>query len=406
MTAFHSPPRFAPIPARRCTRPLARWAAALLTVSAIGCGGGSQPDESASVIEAPPVMVVAVSARDVVDRIEATGQLLAQARAAISAQVGGQITAISFEEGDAVEAGQEVLEIDPERHDLERRNAVARVEEARAAHAEAKRELARLEKLRTHASASESQYDVAVTQLALARSRLAGAEAQLGLAERALRDSTVTVPFTGHVARRHVSAGEFVTAGQQLLELVDVDPLEVEFHLAEIDSSRVALAQQVDVRVSPLPGRVFRGEVSVVSPTIDPTTRTLRVRALVDNRSGALRPGLFARVDLGVAHRESVATVPEDAVLQRADGTVVFRMVGDDRVERVAVRTGVHRDGWIEIADGLAVGDVVVVRGQSGLVEGARVSVRNPDGTPAGAGLLGDAAPGAASLHVSGGAGA
>lgn len=372
----------------------------------IACGQGEAPSADGPAITAPPVMVVEVTAHDIVDRIEATGQLIAKARAGISAQVGGQITVISFEEGDAVVEGQAVLEIDPERRDLERQNAVAGVQEASASLAEAEREMKRVEKLRTHASASESQYDVAATQLKLSKSRLAGARARLGLAERALRDSSIVVPFSGLIARRYVSEGEFVSAGQKLLDLVDIDPLEVEFHLAEVDSARVALGHEVEVRVAPMPGRVFRGRVSVISPTIDAMTRTLRVRARVDNADGLLRPGLFARVDLGVALRKDVAMVPEDAVLQRADGTVVFRMVGADRVERISVRTGVHREGMLEIVDGLEVGDTVVARGQTGLVEGSKVSVRNQDGSSAGAASLGVASPGADPEFLSaGGAG-
>ena len=162
-----------------------------------------------------------------------------------------------------------------------------------------------------------------------------------------------------------------------------LDPVEVEFHLAEVDSSRVEVGDLVEVRVAPFPDEVFEATVSVIAPTIDVSTRTLRVKALIPNPEGRLRPGLFARADLGVAVRKGVPMVPNEAVLQRADGAVVFVLQGTDHVRRVNVVTGVHRNHRIEIRKGLEPGLSVVVRGQSDLIDGGVVSVRNNDGTPA-----------------------
>jgi membrane fusion protein (multidrug efflux system) len=191
----------------------------------------------------------------------------------------------------------------------------------------------------------------------------------------------VRAPFSGFVARRQVSRGEYVQVGQPLFELVALDPVEAQFHVAERDSARVAQGQEVELTVEPHPGETFRGRVTLIAPTIDPKTRTLRVEADVANPDGRLRPGLFARVDLGVALRKGVLMVPEEAVLQRADGEVVFRAGRGNRVQRVVVTTGFHRDGMVEVAQGLVAGDVIVTRGQAGLVDGALISPRNPDGT-------------------------
>jgi membrane fusion protein (multidrug efflux system) len=202
------------------------------------------------------------------------------------------------------------------------------------------------------------------------------------MAARAVRDARVTAPFAGLIARRFVSRGEFVAPGAALFELVSLDPIEVEFHLPEVDSSRVRIDQAVEVRVAPHPDEVFRAAVTLVSPTIDPRTRTLRVKAELENSEGRLRPGLFARVDLGIATRRGVAMVPEEAVLRRADGAVVFRLVAGDRVERLVIETGTYRDGTVEVVRGLQIGDRIVSKGHSALVEGERVSPRKPDGSP------------------------
>ncbi len=360
-------------------RPLAAMlAAALAAVVISGCG----EEVAAPEVTPPPVMVARAEARDVVERIEATGQLLAKAEAQVAAQVGGEITVVAIDEGSPALAGQAILEIDPERRQLEADQATARLVQAQAELEEADREAARIVKLHARGAASQSKLDEARTAQRLARSRTVAAEAELGLARRAVRDSNVVAPFDGLIARRYVNAGEFVSAGQKLFDLVALDPIEVELHLPEADSARVAVGQVVEVRVAPYPEERFEAVVSVVSPTIDPATRTLRVKALIPNTEGRLRPGLFARADLGVASRDGVVMIPEEAVLQRADGQVVFRLVGEQRVERLNIETGIHHEGWVEVRGGLSHEDWVVVRGQTQLIDGSAVSVRDAEGRP------------------------
>jgi membrane fusion protein (multidrug efflux system) len=278
-------------------------------------------------------------------------------------------------EGSRVEAGTVVLESDPERRKREVTSAGAQLAEARAALVEMQRDAERIRTLHGRNVASDSRLDQAETQLALARSRQEAAEAALGVAQRALRDASVSAPFAGFVAQRRVSRGEFVNAGQPLFELVALDPIEVELHLPEVDAGRVRLGQPLELSVAPHPGEVFRATLTYVSPTIDPRSRTLRVKAALANPEGRLRPGLFARADLGVAQREGVAMIPEEAILQRADGAVAFRLLGD-RVERVRVETGVHREGFVEVLKGLGPTDRVVVRGHAELSDGMAVAVQ------------------------------
>jgi membrane fusion protein (multidrug efflux system) len=348
-------------------------------LAVLACRG----DSEAPTVTAAPVVVTPVALVDLEDRIESTGQLLAKEQAKIAAEVPGRITHIRRNEGQRVSAGEVVLEIDPERRQLEVADARARLAEAEASRREREREANRFRELRKKQIASQAQLDDAETQLALARSRILVARAHMGVAERALRDASVVAPFEGLVAMRFVSVGEFVQAGAPLFELVSLDPLEVEFHVAEKDSSRVALGHVVAVGVSPWPNETFTAKVTLVSPTIDPRTRTLRLKGELPNPDQRLRPGLFARVDLGVNHRSDVSMIPEEAVLYRADGSVVFRLVEGNRVERRVIETGIHFDGTIEVVRGVEAGDVVVRRGHAELVDGAVVTARNPDGSSA-----------------------
>lgn len=340
------------------------------------------------------VVLVPVTVRDVEVRIASTGQLLAKQRADVAAQVGGEITRILVDEGAAVAENTVVIEIDPDRRKIDLDRARARAAEAGSAVAEAERQHRRVQELAAKDIASRAQQDQALTNLEAARSRLQAARADLGAARRATADSRVTTRFAGVIGRRFVSRGEFVQPGQKLFELVSLDPVEVEFSLPEADASRLSLGLPLEVSVAPYPDEVFSATVSMISPTVDERTRTLRVKALLPNPDRRLRPGLFVRVDLGIARRENVVLVPEEAVLQRADGAIAFRAVdGASRVERRVLEIGRIKSGETEVISGLSEGDVVVVRGHSTLIDGAAIVSRNPDGTPAVAASRPETAP-------------
>jgi membrane fusion protein (multidrug efflux system) len=357
----------------------ARLVVAVALLAAAGCGPGKEKAEPA----AAGVTLAPVVVRDLEERIEATGELRAKDSARIAAEVAGRITETPYEEGSRVPAGTGGMRLDPERPARERDAARAGLVEAEANLLEQQRSVQRMRELHAGKVASQERLDQSETATTLGRAKMEVARAQLSMAERAHADANVSAPFAGLVGRRLVSRGEFVQPGQALFELVALDPIEVEFRLAEKDVARVKAGIPVDVRVAPYPDESFRATVTVVAPTVDPQSRTLRVRAELPNPDGRLRPGLFARADLGVSHRTGIAMIPEEAVLQRADGAVIFRLNGPDRVERRLIETGVHDAGTVEVVRGLAPGDQVVTRGHTSLVDGAKVQVRNPDGSVA-----------------------
>ncbi len=358
---------------------------ALVLAASASLSGCSEETEVLGRSEAsPPVMVARVVVRDVVDRITATGQLVAKAEATIAAQIPGQVTGIAVEEGDAVQADQVLLEIDPQRRELEMASAEAQLAEASAQVVETWRAMDRIQRLNKRDAASRARLDEAQTALKLAHSRKTASEARLGLALRAVEDASVRTPFAGFVARRTVSVGEYLSVGLPLFEIVTLDPIQAEFSVAEVDSGLVRPGQAVEVSLAPFPEERFAAVVTVVSPTIDSVTRTLRVKAELSNAEGRLRPGLFAHVELGVSERSDVIMVPEEALLQRAGGAELYRIVDVDRVQRVSVEMGVFADGWVEVRGGLVEGDRVVVRGQRNLVDGGAVSIRSRDGRPVG----------------------
>ena len=330
------------------------------------------------------VVVAPVERRDLAETIQKSGQIIARNRARIAAEVAATVTEQPIEEGKEVPAGTVVVVLDSFRSRLEVDAARARAAEAQATLREHERGVVRVAELQRQNVASPLRLEEARTRLAVAKARLDEAKANLAVSERSLRDTSVTAPFRGVVARRLVSLGEFVSPGTVLFELIGIDPVEVEVHLPEADTGRVAVGKRVEVVVAPYPEERFKGAITFVSPTIDERTRTVRVKARIANPESRLRPGLFAHVEIAVRKRREVVLVPEEAILQSARGALVFRLTDGRRVREIPVALGVFINGFVEVTGTpLESGDLVVVRGQRRLFDGARVSVRTLDGEPA-----------------------
>lgn len=347
--------------------------ATVLLGLALGCR------EEVVVTEAvlPSVSAVEIAAVDFDQDIRASGDLRARFQTMISAEIAGRVTELSVDEGGSVEEGRVVIKIDPERRRLDLSAAQARLAQARANLRQETSKVERVRKLRSENIASEERLEEAETALLLAESSVRAEEAAVGVASRALRDASVSAPFAGLVARRSVELGEYVEPGKPLFELVSMTPLDVLFSLPELDSQRVTIGQHVEITVAAPAEKTFDAVVTFIAPTVDPGSRTLRVKAEVDNSEGVLRPGLFARIHVGTDQRKSVLMVPEEALVQREGSGWLYLIEAGDRVRRVQVETGYQREGRIEVRGSIAAGDRVVRRGHGGLADGMVVVVRD-----------------------------
>ncbi len=352
------------------------WLTILFGALAFGVSGCEEEGVTTEAI-LPSVSAAEVVSIDLEEEIRASGDLRARLHTVIAAEVAGRVTEIRIDEGGSAQAESVVLELDPDRRRLDVAAAEARLAQARANLVKERRQADRIRKLRSESVASVQQLEEAETALLLARSAVEAEEAAVGVAARALADASVSAPFSGLVSRRMVQLGEFVQPGTPLFELVALDPLEAIFSLTELDTERVRLGQRVQIRVGAFQGRVFEGVVTFVAPTVDPATRTLRIKAEVNNEQGLLRPGLFARVSLGVDRREDVLMVPEESLTQSSGNAYLYRLDADDRVERVEVQTGAHEAGLVEVRGPLVAGQRVVRRGHGGLSDGMVVVVRD-----------------------------
>ena len=304
-----------------------------------------------------------VTVGTVIEDLRAVGTLRPNEAVTVVSEIAGRVERIGFREGQAVSAGDVLIELD------------ASILRAELAKARSDLTLARANHERAAALTTRGM----TTQRALdeARAALQAAEAGQALALARLQKATIKAPLAGVVGLRAVSVGAYVTPGERIVELADVDPVKVDFRVQELALSELRRGQPIRVTVDALPGRTFEGEIDAIDPLVDVAGRAIRLRARIPNPRRELSPGLFARVQIVVERRENALLVPESAVFAEGSKRFVYRVV-DGRARLTGVQLGQRRPGQVEIRKGLASDDVVVTAGHQQIRDGARVDVVDP----------------------------
>jgi membrane fusion protein, multidrug efflux system len=328
-----------------------------------GGGGGGGPPGGMQL----PVEAMTVAAEPLGRGVSTVGTLRADEAITVRPEVAGRIIKIHFDEGQRVEAGAPLFSLD---------SSVARasLREAQATLENARRSSTRAVELSKGSLISRSELENTEAQLAVSEARVASAKAQL-------QKMTLVAPFGGVVGLREVSVGAYVNIGQVLVNLVRLDPIEVDFSLPEGQLASAKVGQNVEITVDALAGETFTGQLKAIEPLIDVNTRSAKLRAQVPNPDYKLHPGLFARVNLGTGSNATAMLVPEQALLQQGDVRFVYRIV-DGKAARAEVKTGQRLPGKVEIVDGLKPGDQVITAGQGKpmMHEGMPVMVLPPSG--------------------------
>ncbi len=308
-----------------------------------GRGGPPEGDFPVNVVAAP------VTSMPVRESVRLVGTLVSLDELNVSSRIMGELVEIHVGQGREVFEGDLLFSLDQDR-------LLARRSETASRLALAESSLERIRRLRESDSATEQELD----QATAAKEQ---ALAQMELLEAELRDTRIRAPFSGRLGERMVSVGEIVQTGTPLARLVRTDPLEVRFEVPERHLGALREGLRVILVSEAFPEDSFEAEVSFIAPELRMTTRTVPARATVTNEKTLLRPGMFVRVSLVLDERPGALVVPEAAVMQRGTDTVVLRQDEDGRAEERSVRVGLRFDGRMEIREGLAEGDIVVVEG-------------------------------------------
>jgi membrane fusion protein (multidrug efflux system) len=328
-----------------------------LAVALLAACGGEKPADGAAGGGPPggmpplPVEVATATEQTINAGLNTVGSLRADETVVVRPEVTGRIERIHFTEGGHVSEGQPLFTLDESLARAALKEASANLAVARSAYSRA----SRLNKEKLIAGAD---YDRTIAQVAVEEARVASAQATLS-------KLVLRAPFSGSIGLRSVAVGDVVSAGQDLVTLVRLDPMEIDFSVPESALADLQQGQRVTATVDAFPGEVFAAEVVAIDPVVDANSRSAKLRARIDNPDGRLRPGQFAQLQLETGTNAAKALlIPEQALMQDGDMRFVYTVV-DGKAKRAIVHTGTRLPGQIAIVDGLKAGDVVITAGQT-----------------------------------------
>lgn len=357
---------------------------AALVLTAAGCskdgaqakGGGPGGPGGRKAMDFP-VEVQPVESRRVEYTITAVGSLDAFERVAVTARVAGAVERVLFTEGQVVQKGQALVEIEPERYRLAVAAAEATMEKALAGKAEAEAGYAR----RQAASAKNpglirgEEIETWRTKVQSTAAEVAQAQSALSTAKLNLRDAFVRAPVSGIIQTRTVETGQYVPVGTVMASLMRRDPLLLRFQVPEQDAGamRNGLIARFNIAED---ATTHEARITHIAAAASQTSRMVDVTANVINPNRPeLRPGAFARVTIPVGASRNAPVVPQTAIRPSEKGFlayVVTEGVAEQRVLTLGMRTA---DGQVEVKDGLTAGETLVIRGAEALRDGAKVKV-------------------------------
>ncbi len=300
--------------------------------------------------------------------VNAIGTLRPFDSVVIRSEVNSNIKDIHFTEGTVVKEGDLLVELDDA-------SAKAALMEAEAQYRKAKSEYDPTEKLAGKGILARVQRDMKKAEMDMCEARVKSCQATL-------EKHKIHAPFGGIVGLKEISKGQFVSAGSELLKLVDCHPLKVDFKVAEVDIGHIYVDQEIKILVGGDKTQEYVAKVTAIDPESDKVTHTFNVRAILDVpeevalNSQALKPGRFVSVKAEIDGNQQGILVPESSIEKVGDEDMLYRIV-DGLAIRTLVTTGVRRDGNVEIITGVNENDSVVTSGQANVLDGKPVSIQN-----------------------------
>ncbi len=308
-----------------------------------------------------PVKVVTqrVEMQPMVDEIEALGTARANESIEIRPRVSSLIETIAFEEGQLVEQGDLLVE-------LENSEIVAGLALAVASLSESRSLFNRSRSLADSQAISASNLEQLLAQVQVD-------EAQVEAARARLDNTRIRAPFAGSIGLRRVSPGSFVDTSTVITTLDDISSIKLDFSVPETFLTVLSEGMKISAHSLVYPDRIFDGTVDSIDTRLDPISRAVQVRAIIPNPSSLLKPGMFMSVDLK-RDRGEVVLAPEQAIVPEGGRQFVY-VVTDGIAEKRAVQLGRRIPGFVVIDSGLQAGDVVITEGTHKVRDGSQVEV-------------------------------
>ena len=353
-----------------------RIIAGLATLLTVACA-----DKAAETAKkpAPPTTLITTTQASAVDFevVESTlGTLESVFDPKVAAEVAGRIVRVDGRAGRVVKKGDLLAEIAPD--DVRRQRQVdnAEVQRLVAVLAQQERHLQQQEALHARNFVARHAVDEARSQRDAVSEQLAGARARLGLADNQLAKTRVAAPYDGQIAVQIVAPGDYVKVGDPLFQFVSNRRIRANLPFPEQAAARIHRGQTVRLSVPQAAGQVIEGRIEDIRPVLLAGSRAVEAIARFDN-PGQLLSGGSVDATVVIARRPNSVVVPEQSVVLRPAGKVVYAIV-DGKAEQRVVDTGARRDGLVEILKGLPAGTTVAFDGAGFLSHGAAVSIKEP----------------------------
>ncbi|MCC5907281.1 MAG: efflux RND transporter periplasmic adaptor subunit [Balneolaceae bacterium] len=316
------------------------------------------PEEEVVVMQADAVVLQG----ELLDnKISSTGNVRAIQEVELSTEVSGKVIGLHINEGSEVERGELLVKVNDNDLQAEKTRLESNIEMMEETQA-------RQQQLFERGGVTQEDYDNTLMQLNNLQAELASVEAQIERTE-------VRAPFNGIVGLTYISDGAYVTPSTRIASLQDMNSVRIDFSIPERYSASVMSGNEIRFEVQGVDS-VFTGEVIASEPQIDPRTRTLQVRALAGNEEGLLNPGSFANVELILTTYEDAIMVPSVSLIPDA-GTYKVLIVENGTAREQIVDTGMRTRNHVQILNGLAPGDTVLVSGLLQVNDGEKVEIRN-----------------------------
>ncbi len=308
-----------------------------------------------------PVRVAEVERGSVASYLSATANLVPENEVTVLAEAEGRVAHLAVEEGDQISASQALA-------DLVRDEAEIELHKARLRSSNAKMAYERAVSSFEQGLIAKEEFD---------RLKLEHEVAQQEVAEAGWRLSKTTIrsPFAGRVTERMVNPGQHVRVGDELFRIADFDPLIARLYLPEKDVISLRRGREVRLTLAADPTVQFSGTIRQISPVVDTATGTVKVTVEADERPSAVRPGAFVSVAIVREQKSSAVLLPRESVLREVRSAHVFIAGEDGTAVKRAVSLGLEENGKVEALSGVEPGEHVIVAGQGGLKEGAKIKI-------------------------------
>lgn len=338
---------------------------AIITASLSACGVGEAKVADPAEIAAATPLPVEVSTPQIADifaTYQTTTTITSDSEAPVLARVSGEVVEILVEEGDEVEEGQVLARLDGDRLRLQMLQAKANLEKTSKAYE-------RYVQLHERGLVSASIFEGL-------KFDMDALNASYELKQLSYSYTTIRAPISGVVSSRDIKLGQHLMAGASAFKITDTSKLIAYLLIPQVELSKISAGDTARVRVDAMPEVEFAATIARISPTIDPLNGTFKATATIENQDGHLAPGMFGRFNVAYEKHSGALLIPAAAVIEEDNETVVY-VVNDGSANRRAIEVGIESDGLVEVLGGLEADEKIVITGQGGLRDGAKVLASN-----------------------------